>query len=84
MTHLWPEGVAIDVVPDALGRPARFTWRRQSHAVAHVALFWRVDLDWWRRRVWRDYYRLSTDTGLLVVVFQDLAAGGWFLERLYD
>jgi glycosyltransferase involved in cell wall biosynthesis len=32
----------------------------------------------------RDYYKLVTHTGLLVVIFQDLVTGDWYLERLYD
>jgi hypothetical protein len=27
---------------------------------------------------------LSTDTGLLVIIYQDLLSGEWYLQRLYD
>lgn len=84
MTRLWSEGAAIAVVCDEQERPARLTWRGRAHAVTHVARAWRVDLDWWRERVWRRYYKVSTDSGLLLVIFQDLTSGDWFLQRLYD
>ena len=84
MTRLWPEGIPIAVVCNGQGRPDRFTWRGRAHAVTLVALAWRVDLEWWRARTWRAYYKLATDTGLLVVVYRDLVSGDWYLQRLYD
>lgn len=84
MTRLWPEGAPIAVICDAQGYPQSFTWRGQTHVVTHVALAWRVDLEWWRERVWRSYYKMSTDTGLLVIIYHDLAGGDWFVQRLYD
>jgi hypothetical protein len=45
---------------------------------------WRIDVDWWRGRVWREYFKLVTRTGLLVEVYHDLVGGGWFVQRLYD
>ena len=84
MTHLWPDGLPIPVEADALGVPRRFEWLGQTHKVEIVANRWRVDEDWWRGRIWREYFKLATDTGLLVVVFRDLVGGGWYLQRLYD
>ena len=84
MTRLWPEGETITVVCDAGGRPEQFSWRGRTHRVTHVAHQWRADVGWWRERIWRAYYKVSTDSGLLVVIFQDLAGGDWFLQRLYD
>jgi hypothetical protein len=53
--------------------------------VAEVAKQWRVDVDWWRGEpVTRDYYKLTTTTGLLVIVYRDLLTGAWYLQRLYD
>ncbi|HSG15130.1 MAG TPA: DUF6504 family protein [Anaerolineae bacterium] len=95
MTRLWPVGIPISVtvVPRADSkdagiadgqRPAGFTWQNQTHQVDEITRAWRVDIDWWRGRVWRAYFKLSTDTGLLVVIFQDLLSGEWYLQRLYD
>jgi hypothetical protein len=39
---------------------------------------------WWRLRLWRDYYKLVTDTGLLVIVYYDLLEGKWYLQQLFD
>jgi len=93
VTRLWPDGQPIAVVNSGQpGRPgmapgespSRFKWRSRWHQVTEITKVWRVDLDWWRIRVWRSYYKLRTDTGLLVVVYQDLTSGEWYLQRLYD
>lgn len=84
MTHLWPDGQPITVETDGLGVPRRFIWLGRTHTVEILANRWRVDEDWWRGRIWREYFKLATDTGLLVVVFRDLVDGGWYLQRLYD
>jgi len=84
MTRLWPEGEPIRVAVDRRGAPRRLTWRGRAHPVLGVAKRWRVDMGWWRWRVWREYFKVITRTGLLVVVYQDLATGRWYLQRLYD
>lgn len=97
MTRLWPVGLPIKVIDDGVEdkgvkddgvindrRPTRFTWRSQTHQVVEITRAWRVDIDWWQDRVWRAYFKLSTDTGLLVIIYQDLLSGEWYLQRLYD
>jgi hypothetical protein len=84
MTRLWTEGQAITVLLNELAQPSVFTWQGQLHQVEAITRQWRVDVDWWRDRVWRAYYKLHTDTGLLVILYQDLLSGQWYLQRLYD
>ncbi|MBI5961724.1 MAG: hypothetical protein HY866_23505 [Chloroflexi bacterium] len=83
MTYLWPDGLPIQVESDEQGAPLCFTWEG-THKVDNIANRWRVDDDWWRGRVWREYFKLTTDTGLLVILFRDVLSGDWFLQRLYD
>ena len=53
--------------------------------MAEVAKRWRVDVDWWRGiSTARDYFKLATTTGLLIIIYQDLQTGAWYLQRLYD
>ena len=84
MTRLWSQGELIAVVSDATQAPRAFTWRGRTHPVQGIAKRWRVDVDWWRGRVWREYFKLATRTGLLVIVYRDLLTGDWYLQRLYD
>ncbi len=39
---------------------------------------------YYRLRLWHEYFKLTTDTGLLVVVYHDLVDGTWYMQRLYD
>ena len=84
MSHLWTAGSAITVTADAEGLPLRFVWRGTTHPVEGIANHWRVDGEWWRRRLWRDYFKLYTRTGLLVVLYHDLLSNSWFIQRIYD
>ena len=84
MTRLWPEGEGIEVDVDGEGAPLSFAWRGYRHRVQGIAKRWRVDEGWWRNRVWREYFKLATADGLLVLLYRDLLTGDWRLQRLYD
>jgi hypothetical protein len=84
MTYFWAMGDPIQVEVDNGWQPVRFAWRNGEHPVHAVTNRWRVDEDWWSQRIWREYFKLITTTGLLVIVFRDLVSGDWYLQRLYD
>jgi hypothetical protein len=84
MTHFWPEGEPVDVEADSLWTPLRLTWQGSTHAVECITERWRVDEEWWRGRIWREYFTLTTSTGLLMEVFHDLTADKWYVQRVYD
>jgi hypothetical protein len=84
MTRLWPEGELIAVVSDSSYTPQAFTWRGRTYGVQLIAKRWRLDVDWWQARVWREYFKLTTPTGLLVIIYRDWLTGRWYLQRLYD
>lgn len=74
----------INVQTDDDGTPLRLVVEGHTHAVEQVANHWRVDATWWRIRVWRDYFKLVTGSGMLVLIYHDILNGGWFLQRVYD
>ena len=85
MTRLWSRGTPIVVYQNGSDSPERLIWGGQTHVVAEVAKQWRVNADWWRgEAVARDYYKLTTATGLLIIIYHDLQTGSWHLQRLYD
>ena len=84
MTRLWLTGEAIEMSVEGIAIPARFTWRDQSYTVAEVVKRWRVDSGWWEQRQCREYVKLITTGGQLVIVYQDLLTQTWWLQRLYD
>jgi hypothetical protein len=84
MTRLWPAGESIIVDSNPDGTPGALEWQGRSHPVVGVAKRWRVDQSWWRRHIWREYFKLYTRTGLLMIVYRDLLSDQWYLQRLYD
>jgi hypothetical protein len=84
MTRLWANGEPVEVRCATSGIPFAFVWQGRTHPVQGIAKRWRVDLDWWQLHVWREYFKLYTRTGLLVILYRDLLTGQWYLQRLYD
>jgi hypothetical protein len=84
MTRLWLEGQPLTVMSDANRTPRSFEWQGRIHSVTGISKRWRVDNGQWRVRVWREYFRLEIDTGLLVIIYRDLLTDEWYLQRLYD
>ena len=84
MSRLWPNGEPIHVTLDEAGAPCSFTWAGAAHSVERIANRWRVDEAWWTARVWRDYFKLTTEAGWLVIVYHDLTNDFWYLQRVYD
>ena len=84
MTKLLSTPPTIEVTVDAAGEPVRLHWRRWQAEIAAVCNRWRVEEDWWRAEVARDYYKIRTDDGTLCVIFRDRHTGTWHLQRVYD
>jgi len=76
-----PEEIqVIAQVPD--GPPARFVWRRASHAVVRAEGPERIAMEWWRedgqgqgkgqgRGLTRDYFRVEDEAGLRFWLYRD-------------
>ena len=84
MTRLWPKGQPSTVMSDGDGMPRSFEWKGYIHLVTGISKRWRVDTGWWRLRIWREYFKLETETGLLVIIYRDLLTDEWYFQRLYD
>lgn len=86
MTHLFGDGEAIETWGENEGVPLGFTWQGTAHPVIEICNRWRVHTRWWEpaRLVWREYWKVTTQDGLLCLIYHDLAGGGWFFSRLYD
>jgi protein ImuB len=68
-----PEQIkVIAEVPD--GPPARFVWRRATHAVVRTEGPERVAMEWWRAgsaTLTRDYFRVEDEEGLRFWLYRD-------------
>ena len=100
MTRLWPQGQPIQAWGHGDGREASHIPGEVSASrvfgetpdgfdgqhVLEVCNRWRIHTRWWepQQAIWREYWKVVTDAGLLCLIYQDLGEGGWFLARVYD
>lgn len=93
MTRLSSGGEQVEVwakvspkATDETEPPTGFDWRGNPHRILEVCNRWRIHSRWWEREqaVWREYFKVATDSGLLCLIYHDLQSGDWFLARLYD
>ncbi len=64
--------------------PRRILHRSRWSRVEAVLTRWRLQQEWWKRPVERDYFLLRLEGGVICEVFRDAASGRWRLQRIYD
>ena len=52
--------------------------------VTAVLARWRVEADWWRQPLSREYWKLSLSDGGVVEAYEDTLSSSWRLSRVYD
>jgi hypothetical protein len=82
MTRLLRGHPPIEVEMDPHGALIAIRWNGRREAV-EVCNRWRVEEDWWRGPIARDYFKIVGHRWL-ALVYLDRATGTWHLERLYD
>jgi len=71
----------VPVVEDSSGLPVAVRTARR-HAVKVIEDRWRLDDEWWRSEpVSRLYYAVLLSSGQRLVLYKDLAAGGWYRQE---
>ena len=69
------------VVEDATGAPVAVTvGKRGAHAkrVMTVRERWRIDDEWWRHPLSREYLAIVLEDGRSLTLYLDLVQGGWW------
>ncbi len=84
MTRLYQPAQSIKSMSGDEGEPFAFQWREQVHRVLHLSNRWRVQTEWWRMEIWREYFQVDTHSGFTCVIYRDLVTDQWYLERIYD
>jgi hypothetical protein len=84
MTRLWNEAVKVSVKTNEQGQPLIFEWNGAQHPIEECLNEWRVDTQWWRQHRWREHFKVTTTTGLLLILSHNLVDDQWYLQRLYD
>ena len=74
-----PQPVTVDLDESGLmtvGRPDG----RTVGTVEAILESWRIDDEWWRRTIARNYMEVMLEGGKRMVLFQDLLTGQWFAQ----
>ena len=74
-----PVQVTVD---ERSGLPLTLRERNRSHQITRIQDSWRVDDEWWREPISRQYVQVLLPTGALRTLFHDLLADRWF-EQTY-
>jgi hypothetical protein len=86
MTRFWSSAPSIQIEISNDQVPCSFSWYHRRHRIVSIQQHWIVDTDWWTEegRIWREYYAVITDQGLLCVIFLNLLTQSWHLTTIYD
>jgi hypothetical protein len=82
MTRLLREHPVIEAELDEAGGLVAIRWNGRREPV-EVCNRWRIEEDWWRAPIARDYFKV-VGRQWLALVYRDRLAGTWHIERLYD
>jgi len=75
-----PPPEPIDVRTDEDGHPSAFVRGNRWRRVATIDLHWRLEGDWWWGEGRKDYYKVVTRKGEILVLFHDSQEDRWHLH----
>ncbi len=82
MTRLLAPPIAAYVTVGPGGAPT-FVSGAFSGSLDPIAR-WKVETEWWKQPVVREYWRAVLNSTLLCELYRDVARNEWFVERVYD
>jgi hypothetical protein len=71
----------IDVRANGPGEPAEVTRNGKRSLVAAVRNTWRIDDEWWREKISRQYFRIELQSGMVLTIFRDLVSDKWYQQK---
>jgi len=71
----------IDARVNDRGEPAAVTRNGRRSRVTAIQGTWRIDDEWWREMISRQYFRVELQGGLVVTIFRDLVSDRWYQQR---
>ena len=82
--HLRPLGRPrpVDVRVDDFGEPIHVRLPgRPARRVEAIREAWRIDDEWWREPISREYRAVVLDDGRHVILYYDLLEGRWYAQK---
>src|ERR1700674_2878886 len=83
VTELLAPARPVRVRVDADGVPTHLESAAGWQPVTRILNRWRIECDWWRSPVSREYWRLLIDDDLALECYCNRASAGWFVGRVY-
>ncbi len=83
MSRIFAESRKVHVISDKSGQPACVVWRGRKEAV-RVCNHWRIEDEWWKEGISREYYKVITATNLILVLYYDRLQNAWYAEKIID
>ncbi len=71
----------IGVLANDSGEPTVITRNGRRIKVAAILDTWRIDDEWWREEISRQYFRLELKDGMVLTIFHDLISDRWYQQR---
>ena len=84
MTELLVPAQPVGVRLDQQGIPTHLESAAGWQPVTRVLNRWRIDCEWWRAPVSREYWRLLVADDLALECYCDRTTDQWFVQRVYD
>ena len=73
---------AVVVRTDEHGSPTHVRLPgKTARRVEAVRERWRIDDEWWRQPISREYRALVLDDGRHLTLYHDLLEGGWYVQK---
>ena len=69
------------VIADSAGVPTMVLTRGTLRPVVAVRDRWRIDEEWWRTEISRQYFALELEGGTRTTVFHDRVTGDWYTQQ---
>lgn len=69
------------VVADSAGVPTMVLMHGTLRPVVAINDRWRIDDEWWRTEIRRQYFALELEGGIRTMVFHDCLTGDWYTQQ---
>jgi hypothetical protein len=71
----------VRILTNDSGQPATLTRNGKQSQIAAILNSWRIDDEWWREEISRQYFQVELQNGPVITVFRDLITGKWYEQR---
>lgn len=73
---------SVVVRTDEAGRPTHVRQPgKPARSIAVVRERWRIDDEWWRQSISREYHTVVLDDGTVLTLYHDLVDASWYVQK---